>query len=146
MWRCAQQTQIMSETIAQPLRPNCPALIICQQIQTTPQRLINIAGMMNAFTITEFPADVTFAVHFALTEGQGDYQLALFLESPNYPNDAAPSRHLVWEGDVSLRTPQVVHEQPAQVTTRFHAPGQWLAGTWWSILHWRIPGGCGVTK
>jgi len=46
---------------------------------------------MNAFSITEFPAAVTFAVHFALTEGRGDYRLALSLETPDYPNDAAPT-------------------------------------------------------
>jgi len=114
----------MSDTSAQPPRPNCPALIICQKIQTTPQRLINIGGMMNAFSITEFPADVTFAVHFALTEGQGNYRLALFMETPDYPNDAGANRHLLWEGEASLRAPSVVHEQPLQITTRFLAPGQ----------------------
>jgi len=50
MRRCAQQAQIVIDTREQPHRPNCPALIICQKIQTTPQRLINIAGMMNAFS------------------------------------------------------------------------------------------------
>ena len=114
----------MSETSNQPPRPNCPALLICQQTRVTPNRLIDILGMMNAFSITEFPADVTFAVHFALAEGQGDYRLALFLESPNFLEDAGGNRHLLWEGDASLRSPSVVHEHPLQVTARFFAPGQ----------------------
>jgi hypothetical protein len=63
--------------------------------------------MMNAFSISEFPADVTFAVHFALIEGHGNYRLALFLESPKYPEDATANRHLLWEGAASLRSPDV---------------------------------------
>src|ERR1044071_6386475 len=104
----------MNDASELPPLPNCPAMLICQQIRTTPNRLIDILGMMNAFSITEFPADVTFAVHFALTAGQGNYRLALFLETPDSPNDAPASRHLLWEADASLRSSVVVHEQPLQ--------------------------------
>jgi len=110
--------------IIRPPRANCPALIICQKTQSTPQRLINIAGMMNAFVVIEFPTDVTFAVHFALREGRGKYHLALILGTPDYPNIDAANRHLLWEGEASLRAPSVVHEQPLQITRRFLAPGQ----------------------
>ena|SRR5258706_12122993 len=77
---------------------------------------------MNAFSITEFPGDVTFAVHFALTEGQGDYRMALYLEQPDSPPDG--QRHQLWQGDVSLRGPTVVHEQSVPVSARFSEPGQ----------------------
>ena len=79
--------------------------------------------LRNAIGFKEFRADVTFTVHFALTEGQRTYRLALFMETPDYPQGEGASRHLLWEGEVTLRTPKVVPEQPVHVTTRFHGPG-----------------------
>jgi hypothetical protein len=112
----------MSESSSHPPRPHCPALLICQQARTTPQRLADLLGVMNAIGITQLPADVTFTVHFALTEGEGLYRLALFLEqgAGATPGD----RFQLWSGDVSLRHRAVVHEQSVPVTARFSAPGQ----------------------
>lgn len=99
---------------------HCPALIVCQQSRITPGRLIDPQGLMSAIGITAFPADVTFTVHFALTEGEVAYRLALFLEQPG-----SADRSQFWAGDVSLRSCAVVHEQPVPVVARFSAPGQW---------------------
>jgi hypothetical protein len=110
-------------TQADPPRPHCPALLICKYARTTPQRLVDLLGVMNAIGITELPADVTFTVHFALTEGEGLYRLALFLERPGagaMPGD----RFQLWSGEVSLRHRAVVQEQSLPVTARFFAPGQ----------------------
>jgi hypothetical protein len=96
-----------------PPRPHCPALLICQGARTTRQRLVDLLGVMNAIGITQFPANVTFTVHFALTEGEGLYRLALFLEkgAGATPGD----RFQLWSGDVSLRHRDVVHEQSLPV-------------------------------
>jgi len=79
--------------------------------------------MMNAIGITAMPADVTFVIHFAITEGQGDYRLALFLEQTK-DGVTTGDRFQLWSGDASLRSPAVVHEQSIPGTARFFAPGQ----------------------
>jgi hypothetical protein len=79
--------------------------------------------MMNAIGITAMPADVPFVVHFALTEGEGAYRLALFLEQTK-DGVANGDRFQLWSGDASLRSPAVVHEQSVPVTARFFASGQ----------------------
>ena len=113
----------MSESTDHPPRPHCPALLICKYARATPQRLVDLLGVMNAIGITELPADVTFTVHFALTEGAGLYRLALFLEQSGagaMPGD----RFKLWSGEASLRHRAVVHQQSVPVTARFSALGQ----------------------
>jgi len=41
---------------------------------------IDIHNIINAILLETIPADVRVAVHFSLTEGQGDYDLELVLE------------------------------------------------------------------
>src|SRR4051812_19615124 len=121
MRHCAKQRNIMSESSDQSPRPQCRAPIICKYARATPEQLLDLLGMMNAIGITQLPADVTFTVHFALTEGEGLYRLALFLEHPGA--GAAGDRFQLWSGETTLRPPAVVHEQAVPVTARFFAPG-----------------------
>jgi len=114
-------------TQADPPRPHCPALIICKYARATPQQLLDLLGVMNAIGITQLPADVTFTVHFALTEGEGLYRLALFLEQPG-AGATGGERFQLWSGEATLRHPAVVHDQAVPVTARFSAPGQcWIS-------------------
>ena len=123
MRHSAKQRNIMSESIDQPRRPNCPALLICQQARTTPQRLVDLLGVMNAIGITQLPADVTFTVHFSPTEEERALPPGAIPGTTRRRCHGWRSLPIVERGG-DAETLRVVHEQPVPVTARFSAPGQ----------------------
>jgi len=63
-----------------PRRPSCPALICCEHVEMDEAKgRIDIHNIINAILLETIPGDTRFAVHFSLTEGQGDYDLELVL-------------------------------------------------------------------
>jgi hypothetical protein len=121
-----------------PRRPSCPALIVCEHVEVDKAKgRIDIYNVVNAILLETVPGDIRFAVHFSLTEGQGDYDLELALEHES-------GGSAIWKGKCSLRTPMVVHEQPVfvQLTLRaigqcwvkLYANGELIAQRWLSIL------------
>jgi hypothetical protein len=123
-----------------PRRPSCPALICCEHVEVdTAKGRIDIHNLINAILLETVPGDIRFAVHFTLTEGQGEYDLELVLEHQHGERILG-----IWQGKTSLRTPMVVHEQPVFVNLRFslvgqcwvklYANGELIAQRWLSIL------------
>jgi hypothetical protein len=96
-----------------------PALIWCEHIAVDAQKgRIDIYNVVNAILRETIPGEIRFAVHFSLTEGEGDYELELALEHDEQGAAA------IWKGKCSLRTPMVVHEQPIFVNLKMGLIGQ----------------------
>lgn len=59
--------------------------------------MADLLEVRNAIGITQFPDDVTFTVHFALTEGEGLYRLAFFMEQAG-AGTTPGDRFQLWSG------------------------------------------------
>jgi hypothetical protein len=94
-------------------------LICCEHVEVDPAKgRIDIHNLINAILLETIPGDIRFAVHFSLTEGQGDYDLELALEHDEQGAAA------IWKGKCSLRSPMVVHEQRVFLQLTLRGIGQ----------------------
>lgn len=101
-----------------PPRPVCLTLLFCERAVVREDRRFDLIGVFNQVVPTAFPFRLTCVVHFALIEGQGDYDVELSIE-----DDLRETLMASAVKRISLRTPMVVHEEPVSLEATIPGPG-----------------------
>src|SRR4051794_14531016 len=65
-------------TPPRPRRPVCPAILVCDRVvaRAEPGRF-DVLGMFDALVVPAMPVRLSLTVSFALTEGEGEYELPM---------------------------------------------------------------------